>query len=173
MSEEAATYHISVKNTFLDFCPMEEVPPVPRRKSWSSGDPWPTGVDLFDSKQGQEAENDTCDTTSHEHEPHVAVAHESLKLERHRTGRCKPCVFFASRHGCADSSCGFCHLAHKSPKRRPQKQTRDFFKATVEEAFQRQDGQALRIALQRLATRDQYMHSFIIGQTNQYPERFT
>ena len=85
----------------------EEVPPVPRRKSWSSGDPWPTGVDLFDSKQGQEAgppgrphqtgvhwlENDTCDTTSHEHEPHVAVAHESLKLERHRTGRCKPCVF--------------------------------------------------------------------------------
>ena len=24
MSEEAATYHISVKNTFLDFCPMED-----------------------------------------------------------------------------------------------------------------------------------------------------
>lgn len=123
----------------------EEVPPVPRRKSWSSGDPWPTGVDLFDSKQGQEAENDTCDTTSHEHEPHVAVAHESLKLERHRTGRCKPRVFFASRHGCADSSCGFCHLAHKSPKRRPQKQTRDFFKAAVEEAFQRQELRAVDV----------------------------
>ena len=24
MSEEAAMYHISVKNTFLDFCPMED-----------------------------------------------------------------------------------------------------------------------------------------------------
>ena len=116
-------------------------------------------MDLFDSKQGQEAgppgrphqtgvhwlENDTCDTTSHEHEPHVAVAHESLKLERHRTGRCKPCVFFASRHGCADSSCGFCHWAHKSPKRRPQKQTRDFFKAAVEEVFQRQELRAVDV----------------------------
>eukprot|EP00435_Cladocopium_sp_Y103_P040526 s2108_g11.t1 len=126
------------------------VPPVPRKKSWSSGDAWPMGVvlDLFvkDPEPSQEAghrhqtvlnppiENDTCDAS---HELHVA--HETLKLERHRTGKCKPCVFFASRHGCADSFCGFCHWAHQSPKRRPRKQMRDFFKAAVEEVFQRQE----------------------------------
>ena len=141
----------------------EEVPPVPRKKSWSSGDAWPLGFSSRIQGQGQDAgcgpgqtsvhwplENDRCDVTSHEHEPHVAVAAEPLKLERHRTGRCKPCVFFASHRGCADSSCGFCHWAHTSPKRRPPKQTRDFFKAAVEEVFQCQELRVVDVDLEHV-----------------------
>ena len=100
---------------------------MPRKKSWSSGDAWPLGFSSRIQGQGQDAgcgpgqtsvhwplENDRCDVTSHEHEPHVAVAAEPLKLERHRTGRCKPCVFFASHRGVliphADSATGLIRL---------------------------------------------------------------
>ena len=58
---------------------------------------------------------------------------DEKKFERHGLGRCTPCVFFASNRGCADSACGFCHLAHQ--RGRPPKRLRHAFKAEVEMAL--------------------------------------
>ena len=49
------------------------------------------------------------------------------------TKACKPCVFAASRTGCANTSCEFCHDHHSSSSgRRPRKETRERCKEAVE-----------------------------------------
>lgn len=61
----------------------------------------------------------------------------------HENGTCDPCVFFSTRIGCGrGQACRYCHLEHSEtgPGRtshRPRKQTRDKFKATVQELLQK------------------------------------
>ena len=51
----------------------------------------------------------------------------------HAKKACKPCVFAASRTGCASTICEFCHDHHFScGGRRPRKETRERFKEAVE-----------------------------------------
>ena len=60
----------------------------------------------------------------------------------HENGTCDPCIFFSTRIGCSRGSlCRYCHLEHSEtgPGRashRPRKQTRDKFKAAVQELLQ-------------------------------------
>ena len=49
--------------------------------------------------------------------------------------KCQPCVFFASRKGCAALACGFCHVHLKRTSRRPAKPVRDAFKRQAQEAM--------------------------------------
>ena len=107
-------------------CALQDVQPVPRKKSWSCGDP---PIEPLVSCQEGSCQQEPPDIKNHEADRKQPVA------TRHK-GKCKPCVFFASQHGCADSCCQFCHCAHCPPKLRPGKQMRDSFKAAVEHAFQ-------------------------------------
>ncbi|CAL1157996.1 unnamed protein product [Cladocopium goreaui] len=171
---EQVILHFSVKNTFLDVRPLEDVPPIPRRKSWSSGDTGdPTEFILGLSKvaNGQEVTQEVTQEAQNLPEIHEDQS-PSQMLAKHRTGRCKPCVFFASVHGCPDAACSFCHLAHRPPpKQRPEKQLRNVFKAAVQTVFQMEDHQALRLALKNLAPQHPYLHWYIIGQMDMYSQR--
>lgn len=176
---EQVILHFSVKNTFLDVRPVEDVPPI-RRKSWSSGDTAdPTGFILGFSKvaNGQEVSQKVSQEVSQKVTQNLPEIHDedqspSKTLAKHRAGRCKPCVFFASVHGCPDATCSFCHLAHQPPpKQRPEKRLRNVFKAAVQTVFQMEDHQALRLALKNLAPQHPYLHWYIIGQMDMYSQR--
>eukprot|EP00435_Cladocopium_sp_Y103_P029560 s559_g7.t1 len=98
---------------------------------------------------------------------------DAKMLAKHRAGRCKPCVFFASNHGCPDATCSFCHLVHPlPPKQRPEKLLREEFRAAVQTVFrQTKDQPDLRLALKRLALQHPYLFRYIIGQMDMYSQR--
>lgn len=157
--------------------PVEDVPPVERKKSWSPGDLWPAGF-TFAQEVGecaQVAQNQPeISEQDQGHQGHQGHQRPGAKmLAKHRTGRCKACVFFASNHGCPDAECSFCHLAHPPPpKQRPQKRLREELRAAVETVIrQNEDQQDLRLALKRLALQHPYLFRYIIGQMDTYSQR--
>ena len=65
-----------------------------------------------------------------------------MLLEAHAQGRCEPCVFLTSRHGCVRGDlCQYCHLEHQANSSpRPRKQTRDKIKERVLQLFRENPG---------------------------------
>eukprot|EP00435_Cladocopium_sp_Y103_P031413 s559_g7.t4 len=159
--------HFSQKNTFLDVRPVEDVPQVPRKKSWSAGDRWPAGLTFVAHGVSQKQPEIPGEDQGHQGQG------DAKMLAKHRAGRCKPCVFFASNHGCPDATCSFCHLVHPlPPKQRPEKLLREEFRAAVQTVFrQTKDQPDLRLALKRLALQHPYLFRYIIGQMDMYSQR--
>lgn len=87
----------------------------------------------------------------------------------HAKKACKPCVFAASRTGCASTICEFCHDHHFScGGRRPRKETRERFKEAVASVFARQmDFNDRCQILQAMAQQSPYMRGIIVGRLDQ------
>ena len=90
--------------------------------------------------------------------------------ERHEKGQCDPCVFFTTKLGCLKGdSCPYCHLPHIQDKnqttQRPRKQTRDKFKAAVQELLQINEGNLHLIhhELQAEARKNPYIRKLLQG----------
>ncbi|CAK9046471.1 unnamed protein product, partial [Durusdinium trenchii] len=134
-------YVFAEKNTFLEVRLEEDVPAPIRQISWSAGD------------------NQT---------PRLQLDLQSPNVDQHRSGACQPCVFFASRRGCAAGpTCGFCHLAHsKKAIHRPQKPLREEMKKAVQDVLRVSDPQVRRIAVHKMAAQHEYMRQLLIGFLN-------
>ncbi|CAK9112281.1 unnamed protein product [Durusdinium trenchii] len=135
-------YEIQVKHTFIHFgAPQEE---FKRCSSWSMGDP-----------------------TDLENAFSLPITGGLPGLAKHNAGRCNPCVYFASRRGCAWAQCAFCHYAHDGKGKRPTKQIRDAIKDALKTIVNQQDmagdPSSKRLALQALAGKDSYVRGLIIG----------
>ncbi|CAK9118421.1 unnamed protein product [Durusdinium trenchii] len=116
-----AKYDITLKNTFLHF--QEDIPTIPRSSSWTCGET-PDELDLG-SDDGSGV-------------PCSSFDESEAAQDLHSNGKCKPCVFLASRFGCARTDCAQCHLLHEHRGRiRPKKSTRKAFKHVVEKVFER------------------------------------
>ena len=118
---------------------QDEVP-RPRRTSWCPGDVAPVGLKPdFSWVTGAKTQGIASPRVA---SPTLKVKGESaegVKLAKHLKGKCRPCVFFASKRGCPNATCDFCHLTHgPAQNQRPKKQTRDAFKATVESVFEQE-----------------------------------
>jgi len=87
----------------------------------------------------------------------------------HAKKACRPCVFAASRTGCANTICEFCHdHPFSSSGRRPRKETRERCKETVESVFTRQMDLKVRgQILQAMAQQSPYMRGIIVGRLDQ------
>eukprot|EP00435_Cladocopium_sp_Y103_P030451 s1846_g7.t1 len=87
----------------------------------------------------------------------------------HAKKACKPCVFAASRAGCANTTCEFCHDHQPSCSgRRPRKETRERCKEAVESVFTRQMDFSVRCQiLQAMAQQSPYMRGIIVGRLDQ------
>jgi len=90
--------------------------------------------------------------------------------ERHERGQCDPCVFFTTKLGCLKGdSCPYCHLPHIQDKnqttQRPRKQTRDKFKAAVQELLQINEGNlhSIHHELQAEARKNPYIRKLLQG----------
>eukprot|EP00435_Cladocopium_sp_Y103_P015062 s141_g3.t1 len=87
--------------------------------------------------------------------------------DRHEKGRCDPCVFFTSV-GCSKGvGCPYCHLPHGEVKstHRPRKQTRDKYKADLQDLLLQHDGrlEEIHAELQAEARKNPYVRKLLQG----------
>lgn len=87
--------------------------------------------------------------------------------DRHEKGRCDPCVFFTSV-GCSKGvGCPYCHFPHGEVKstHRPRKQTRDKYKADLQELLLQHDGrlEEIHVELQAEARKNPYVRKLLQG----------
>ncbi|CAK9112283.1 unnamed protein product [Durusdinium trenchii] len=160
-------YEIQVKHTFIHFgAPQEE---FKRCSSWSMGDPTDLenafSLPITGGLPGRVGSDGTGVSISGGETS--TPRGETYSLAKHNAGRCNPCVYFASRRGCAWAQCAFCHYAHDGKGKRPTKQIRDAIKDALKTIVNQQDmagdPSSKRLALQALAGKDSYVRGLIIG----------
>ena len=72
---------------------LEDIPPLPRRKSWSAGDGDPTGFGLSKvANVPQEVSKVPQEVTPTREIIEIRNDPNPKMLAKHRSGRCKPCV---------------------------------------------------------------------------------
>eukprot|EP00438_Fugacium_kawagutii_P021226 Skav220505 [mRNA] locus=scaffold4697:94428:100653:- [translate_table: standard] len=85
----------------------------------------------------------------------------------HQRGRCDPCVFVTSIGCPKGDACHYCHFPHGEVKttHRPRKQTRDKYKADLQELLQRHQGnlEEIHSQLQAEARKNPYVRKLLQG----------
>ena len=98
------------------------------------------------------------------------TAASAARQSRHQRGVCDPCVFFTTSLGCVrGKDCRYCHLPHPDSDaktvNRPRKQTRDKYKAAIQEILQKNAGRLHEIHddLQWEARKNTYIRKVLQG----------
>lgn len=139
--------HGSEDERCLDFYAPERgtdffAPPPSRALSLDEGVDWEAGEDLGDSEEERErvigeasncawargggpdergGERPSVQGESLSEDEHVFLRRWSVGSRLHRSGNCRPCIFFARETGCnSKAECKYCHFDHsRRTRRRP------------------------------------------------------
>lgn len=160
---EEYEYEICVKNTFLDFYAVQDVPMGQR--SLSCGDLPMIDVMSVGLETSLAARVEETVETAEEGPPPTPPLPEVFVQQVCNRQGCSPCVYFLSLRGC-DQGCGFCHKIHLCKKPRPRKHLRDKYKQLVKQALALEEPERHR-KLQSLAQEDKYLPVVIVGKLNQ------
>ena len=119
-----------------------------RTASWSLGDKRPVlegNLEFPTSLTAGRIQNEASDIAGPPldkmNETRLGEPRGQIAQTPHDAGTCVPCVFYASKQGCANAdACWFCHSNHPKVGKRPRKQLRDACKEMLEDVFKNKVG---------------------------------
>ena len=119
--------------------------------------------EVNDGWKKAETEVSSSSDGNHEGDERGAAASRN-GVGSHEAGSCQPCVLHASRLGCRNANCRYCHLSHPEAKRKPGLRTkpRERIQQRIRGHFNHcRELQDLHEVLQAEAVRNSYAKVFI------------